>query len=186
MIKNIILLLIISSLLFISCTEDYQPKPKGFLRLAYNDAAYQKTTSDCPYSFEYAKHAIEKKNNKCWVNIEYPGLKGALNITYRPIENNLNELLKEAEKLTYKHSVKADGISAQPFLNSDKKVYGKLLEVTGDAASSLQFHLTDSTKHFLTGALYFEVQPNYDSILPAIKHIEKDIKHLMETLEWNN
>ena len=59
-------------------------------------------------------------------------------------------------------------------------------EVTGNAASPLQFYLTDSIHHFVNGALYFEVQPNYDSILPAVKFIEKDIKHLMETLEWKN
>ena len=65
-------------------------------------------------------------------------------------------------------------------------MYGALSEVTGNAASPLQFHLTDSTNHFITGALYFKVQPNYDSILPAVKYVEKDIKHLMETLEWKN
>ena len=125
-------------------------------------------------------------NSKCWINIQYPSLKASLNLTYRPVENNLKELLLESEKLTYKHSVKADGISAQPYLNADKKVFGSLLEVTGNAASPLQFHLTDSTRHFITGALYFEVQPNYDSILPAIKYLEKDVKHLMETFEWKN
>jgi len=109
-----------------------------------------------------------------------------LNITYRPIENNLKELLQESEKLTYNHAIKADGISTKPYENYKNKKYGALSEVTGNAASPLQFHLTDSTKHFITGALYFKVQPNYDSILPAIKFIEKDIEHLMETLEWKN
>jgi gliding motility-associated lipoprotein GldD len=172
--------------LFTSCSEEIVPKPKAFLRLAYTNAAYQKVTSDCPYEFEYSNTASVDAGDKCWINIVYPKLKASLNVTYRPIENNLTELLRESEKLTYNHAIKADGISSQPFRNSSKKVYGALSEVTGNAASPLQFHLTDSAKHFITGALYFKVQPNYDSILPAIKHVEKDIKHLMETFDWKN
>lgn len=180
------ILLVTICLLLVSCNEETLPKPKAFLRLAYNDANYTKSESDCPYTFEFSEMANASPNTKCWINIRYPSLKASLNITYRPVENNLKELFLESEKLTYKHSIKADGISAQPYENTNKKVYGSLLEVTGNAASPLQFHLTDSTKHFITGALYFEVQPNYDSILPAIKYVEKDIKHLMETLEWKN
>ena len=102
------------------------------------------------------------------------------------MEGNLNKLLQESEKLTYNHAIKAESIVSQPYDNFAKKTYGSMSEVTGNAASPLQFYLTDSIHHFITGALYFEVQPNYDSILPAVKYIEKDIKHLMETLEWNN
>lgn len=181
--KKFLFLILICSILF-SCKDETLPKPKAFLRLAYNDVNYKKTESNCPYTFEYSDIAIANPNAKCWMNIKYPSLKASLNLTYRPVENNLTELLLESEKLTYKHSIKADGISAQPFENNEKMVYGSLLEVTGNAASPLQFHLTDSSKHFITGALYFEVQPNYDSILPAIKFVEKDIKHLMETFEW--
>jgi len=145
-------------LLMTSCTEEIQPKPKAFLRLSYNDATYQKITSDCPYTFEFSNKAIVTPNEKCWINISYPTLKASLNITYRPVENNLIELLKESEKLTYNHSIKADGISAQPFDDATKKVYGALSEVTGNAASPLQFHLTDSTKHFITGALCSKIK----------------------------
>ena len=179
-------IMLFSLVLLISCKEDTQPKPKAFLRLAYDNVSYQKTIVDCPYTFEFSKDAIAKPNTKCWINIHYPKLKASLNITYRPVENNLIELFRESEKLTYNHAIKADGISAVPFEDVKKRTYGALSEVTGNAASPLQFHLTDSSKHFITGALYFEVQPNYDSILPAIKFIEKDIKHLMETLEWKN
>ena len=178
--------IIVALLILISCKEETLPKPKAYLRLAYTNANYEQMRNECPYHFEYSTIAKISANDKCWMNIEYPGLRATLNITYRAVENNLKELLLESEKLTYKHSVKADGISAQPYINDKKKVYGSLLEVTGNAASPLQFHLTDSVQHFLTGALYFEVQPNFDSILPAIKYIEKDVKHLMESLEWKD
>lgn len=180
--KSILLLLVL--IVLNACKEQTLPKPKAYLRLAYTEASYQNPTSDCPYSFEYSQMAEAKPTSECWINIYYPELKASINMTYRPIDGNLKELLLEAEKLTYKHAIKADGISAQPFENKEKKVFGSLLEVSGNAASPLQFHLTDSSAHFITGALYFEVQPNYDSILPAIKFVEQDIKHLMETFEW--
>jgi len=173
-------------LLFVSCNEETLPKPKAFLRLTYENTEYKKISSDCPYTFEVSNGVKTHYDKKCWITIEYPKLKASLNITYRPVENNLKELLRESEKLTYNHAIKADGISAKPYENIKKGKYGALSEVTGNAASPLQFHLTDSTKHFITGALYFKVQPNYDSIYPAIKYIEEDIKHLMETLEWKN
>ena len=36
----------------------------------------------------------------------------------------------------------------------------------------------------MIGSLYFYSRPNYDSLLPALDYIEKDVIHLMETLEW--
>ena len=173
------------SLLLFSCSnEEYLPKPKAFLRLAYNDANYKSLTTNCPYTFEISDIAQADFNEKCWVNIKYPSLKAMLTITYRPVENNLSELLQEAEKLTYNHTIKADNIISNNYENFNLKKYGTLREVIGNAASPLQFHLTDSTNHFLTGALYFDVKPNFDSIFPAVKHIEKDIEHIMETLSW--
>jgi gliding motility-associated lipoprotein GldD len=118
------------------------------------------------------------------MNIEYPKLNASINLTYRPVENNLNELFLEAEKLTFNHAIKADGINSIPYENISKKKYGAIYEVTGNAASPIQFHITDSTKNFITGAVYFNIQPNYDSIVPAIKYLQSDIVHLMETLEW--
>lgn len=184
-IESVVLILIFCSLMT-SCAEESQPKPKAFLRLAYTDVQYQKINTDCPFTFELSSDAVVVPNSKCWLNITYPQLKASLNLTYRPIENNLKELLQESEKLTYNHAIKADGISALPFEDVRKNVYGSLSEVTGNAASPIQFYLTDSVQNFITGALYFKVQPNYDSILPAVKYIEKDIKHLIETLEWKN
>lgn len=184
--NNIPLLILIFVLLLTSCAEETLPKPKAFLRLAFDDVQYKGIKNDCPYTFEISNAAVIKSSSKCWLNITYPKLKASLNLTYRPIENNLKELLQESEKLTYNHAIKADGISTLPFQNTEQNVYGSLSEVTGNAASPLQFYLTDSIQNFITGALYFKVQPNYDSILPAIKYIEKDIRHLMETLDWKN
>jgi gliding motility-associated lipoprotein GldD len=125
---------------------------------------------------------VDDKNN--WLKINYPNLKASIDITYRPVENNLNELLAEAEKLVFKHAVKAEQIIPKDFINPKRRVFGSLYEITGNAASHLQFHVTDSTNNFIKGSLYFYVKPNYDSILPAVSYIKKDILRLIETLEW--
>lgn len=174
------------TIFFISCKEDTAPKPKAQLRLEYSEARYEKFSSDCPFTFDYSKEAKIQLNKKCWVNINYPELKASINLTYRPVQNNLQELFLEAEKLTFNHTIKADGISSVPYEDKINKLYGSLYKVTGNAASPIQFHLTDSTKHFITGAVYFNVPPNFDSIVPAISYLEKDIQHMMESTKWKN
>jgi len=174
------------TVLLSSCGEETLPKPKASLRLSYPSSTYITTQTNCPFSFEISNNAKADFDEKCWVNIRYPKLNASLDITYRKVDNNIKELLRESEKLTYNHAIKADGITPHPFENAKAHKYGAVNEVTGNAASPLQFYITDSSHHFITGALYFDVQPNYDSILPAVKFIEKDIIHLMETLEWKN
>ena len=178
------LILLLFSISLISCGDETLPKPKGYLSLNYPKNIYKKLELNRPYSFNVSKQAItiDEKNN--WLKIKYPKLKASIDITYRPIENNLKELLIESEKLVFEHTVKADQISSNDFLNKDKKVFGTVYEITGNAASQIQFHITDSTKHFIKGALFFYAKPNYDSILPAVGYIKKDIATIMESLEW--
>lgn len=169
-----------------SCKEEVLPKPKAQLRLEYPAPEYESIETDCPYGFEKSSDTELRINNKCWVNIDYPKLKASINMTYRPVDGNLKELFLEAEKLTFNHTIKADGISSAPYVNKDKEVYGSVFEVTGNAASPIQFHVTDSIRHFITGAVYFNVQPNYDSIKPAINYLQKDIIRMIESMEWKN
>lgn len=174
----------ILTLLLLSCKNDSLPKPKSYLKLQYPQNAFVKVTSECPYSFEISKYANINIQNNCWAKIEYPNLKATIHITYRNVDGNLNEILKEVEKLTFEHTIKADAISNRPYDNFQKNVFAKLYNVDGNVATNLQFRATDSLKHVLTGALYFYTKPNYDSIIPTIKYIEKDMEHLIETLEW--
>lgn len=179
-----IVLLIITFSIFTSCKEDILPKPKGYLSLNYPKNSYNILKIVRPYSFKTSEQAIVKNERNNWLKIVYPALKATVNITYRPVENNLKEILTEAEKLVYEHAVKAEEITTKNFENFEKRVFGSLQEISGNAASQIQFHLTDSTRHFLKGTLYFYTKPNYDSILPAVDYIKKDIIQLIETLEW--
>ncbi|MEX6626679.1 gliding motility lipoprotein GldD [Tenacibaculum salmonis] len=180
--RNILLLL--SLLILISCGEQTLPKPKAYLSLQYPNLGYNILNQNTPYTFDVAKTATIKSLPNNWLKIKYPALKASIDITYRPINNNLQELLIEAEKLVLEHTVKADHISWRDYADSDKKVYGKMCEISGNAASQIQFHVTDSTNHFLKGSLFFYTKPNYDSILPAVEYIKKDMIQMLETLKW--
>lgn len=169
-----------------SCNEDVLPKPKAYLSLNYPTVTYKKVVVAKPYSFEVSSDVEIIEQPKFWRQIKYPKLKASIDITYRPIQNNLKELLIESEKLVYKHAVKAEEITTKNFENLEKRVFGSMQEISGNAASQIQFHLTDRTHNFIKGALYFYAKPNYDSILPAVAYIKEDILRLIETLEWNN
>ncbi|NQX81320.1 MAG: gliding motility lipoprotein GldD [Flavobacteriaceae bacterium] len=172
-------------LLLTSCSDEFNPKPNAYLSLEYPENTYKKLESELPFSFEHSSLSVAKSTKNKGLNISYPRMKARINITYKPIKNNLRGLLLDTEKMTYRHTIKADEIKApKEFLNFAKKVFGSIYEITGNSASAIQFHLTDSTNHFLVGALYFEVKPNYDSIRPAISYIRKDIIKLMETFSW--
>jgi gliding motility-associated lipoprotein GldD len=111
-------------------------------------------------------------------------MKATLYLTYKPVNNNIEKLLRDAQKLTYEHVIKADDILEQPFINFDNKVYGMFYEVGGNAATNIQFYVTDSTKNFVTGSLYFYAKPNFDSILPAASYIKADVRKIIETMKW--
>lgn len=171
-------------LFFLSCKEDALPKPKAYLSLEYPEKEYKKIAILRPYSFEVLENTVVKDEQNNWLKIKYPALKASIDITYRKVDNNLKELLIEAEKLVFKHTMKAEEIITKDFFNPEKRVFGSMYEITGNAASHLQFHATDSTDNFLKGSLYFYSKPNYDSILPAVSYIKKDVLRLMGTLEW--
>jgi gliding motility-associated lipoprotein GldD len=186
--KNIILPLI--SILMLGCGDDPLPKPKAFLRLEYPNAVYEKAAIKLPFSFE-KNHLTESSSgtkSSAGVNgldIKYPSLKATIYLTYKKVEDdNLYDLLRDAQNLTQEHTVKADAISSNFFENEEHRVYGMLYEIGGDAASQSQFYVTDSINHFVRGSLYFYAKPNYDSIYPAAEYLKKDIKRIMESIEW--
>ena len=186
MIKKIIAFSIIISATFLnfSCKNEVLPKPSIYLRLDYPEAKYMSFENECPYTFEMNSDAIIKKEKDCDFAITYPKMKATIYLTYKPVTKNIDNLLRDAQKLTYEHVIKADDILEQPYLNPDKKVYGMFYQVEGNAATNAQFYATDSTKHFITASVYFYAKPNYDSIMPAASYIKNDMQRLMETLKW--
>ncbi len=180
---NFLLAGIFSLLFLIGCKDEVLPKPKAQLRLEYPKGE-SKVVQTENYSFQYNSLATVKDLKRSSFTLDYPSIKGAIYLTYKPVQNNLNDLLSDAQKLSYEHVAKADNILEQKFINEDARVFGMFYEVKGNAASQAQFYATDSTKHFLTGSLYFYAKPNYDSIYPAAAYLQNDVRSILETLKW--
>lgn len=183
-----ILFFLLGILNLTGCGEDEaQPKPPAFLSLEYPAAKYTPANLDCPFTFEineFAEIKPSRNNIPCWLNLEYSTMNGIIFITYQQVHNNIDSLLQDAQKLPLQHTIKADAIEGDLYTNELNNTYGMFYDVEGDAASQAQFYLTDSVKHFLTGSIYFNRQPNFDSIVPAADYLKKDIKHLIETVRW--
>jgi gliding motility-associated lipoprotein GldD len=176
----------LATFFLVACNGFVQPKPKAMLRLEYPEQEYKKISDNYPFEIEVNQFTQLKKSAKIAPDIYYPYMKATLYLSYVRVENNIDSLLNDAYKLPGKHMVKAEEIPERVFIAKEHKVYGTLFTVVGNAASQLQFFLTDSTRSFLVGSLYFYSRPNYDSIMPATKYIERDVIQLMETLRWKN
>ncbi len=184
-------------LFLVSCNSAYTPKPRGYYKITFPEKGYQHFNNGaCPFTFDYPKYGVINRDtifldtlpdNPCWFNITFPTLNGNLYLSYKEInrENALNNLVEDAHKMTFKHAVKADFIE-ENYLSTPNHVYGIYYEVGGNAASALQFFITDSIKHFLRGSLYFYNTPNADSIAPVLNFIKPDVMELIKTLKWQD
>ncbi len=184
--KKIYIILLI---LFFGCETRFSPKPKGYLRIELEPKIQAlMEPKECPFSFNLPDYfALNYKSQKnCWIDLTYPKHKATIHITYKKINNNLFQLLEESRQMAYKHTVKADAINEQLYSNKINSTYGKLYNIQGETASSVQFHLTDSANHFIRGSLYFSVQPNQDSLRPIVNYLREDIILMMESLQWND
>jgi len=175
-----------------SCEEDdtvYSPKPKGYVRINFPPKNYELLETDCPYSFEIPNYASPIYNTKnggdpCWFNLYFSQFKATIHFSYKPIANNLSEYLRDSHNFATKHEIKATGIDQMPILRDSAKVYGLIFDISGNTASSIQFYLTDSTKHFLRGALYFNSTPNIDSLQIVVDFLKADVLHMVQTARW--
>lgn len=173
------------------CRRRYTPKPRGYFRIDFPEKEYQLYHDTCPYTFEYPVYGTivpdsDYLSEPCWINIEFPQYNGKIHISYKPISDNIGTLLEDSHTLAYKHTIKADAIDERLFIDRENRVYGVMYDIAGDAASSVQFFVTDSITHFVRGSLYFNLTPNSDSLAPVIDFFREDIIHLIETTRWKS
>lgn len=183
------MILLLLMLLALACQRSYTPKPRGFLRIDFPAKEYVLFDSVCPYTFEYPSYGkivpdTDYMTEPCWINIDFPDFDGIIHISYKEVNQNLNVFIEDSHALTYKHTIKADAIKETVYSNPELEVHGILYDIKGNAASSIQFYLTDSNAHFLRGSLYFNAQPDKDSLAPVISFFREDIIHLMESFAW--
>ena len=191
------LFVFVLTLFIISCRPQvYTPKPPGYYRID-TPSTHQYRLFDqegFPYTFEYPVYSLiandtvfqgNGEKNPYWINIYFLHLGGVINITYREISSKYpySKLIEDAYRLSFFHHEKADYIDERSLISPNGISY-TIYTVGGNAATRYQFTATDSAKHFMRGALYFDTTPNADSLKPATDFLVQDIVHLLNTLKW--
>jgi gliding motility-associated lipoprotein GldD len=187
-------ILLLPLLTLCACDGDedvFSPKPRGYFRIDFPEKNYQRYDSTCPFSFEVPAYSIVNKDRHanaepCWLNLDFPQFKATVHLSYKSVQNNISTYLEDARAFAVRHQIKATGMNESVILRDSAKVYGLLYDIDGNTASSLQFYLTDSTQHFLRGALYFNAAPNTDSLKLIIQFLREDMLHLIKTTRWKN
>lgn len=181
-------------LLLTACGGDsYSPKPRAYYRIEFPKKTYRTFDQGCAYSFEYPVYAEMLRDDSrdtrpCWYNLSFTQFNGRLHLTYYDVlsAREFDGLVEDARTFAFKHTVKANAIDQKLINYPDRKVYGIYYAIEGNTASSVQFFLTDSARHYFRGALYFNERPQYDSIQPVVNFIKKDIDRMIATFKWKN
>jgi len=169
---------------FLACNEGYTPKPKGYSRIDFPQKIWTISNLNCPFQFQTPTYStIEKREQNCWFDLTFKQFNGTLHMSYKKVKGNVNKYIEESRDLAFKHSRVAEAINEQAFINEKSDVYGLVYTFEGATASGMQFYLTDSTEHFVRGALYFNSAIN-DSIIPINNFINKDVYSIIESWQW--
>ncbi|MBM3415092.1 MAG: hypothetical protein FJY20_01330 [Bacteroidetes bacterium] len=197
--KNILCigLLVAGCWLLTACNSPYtQGKKKGYFKIDFPEKKYQKFSQPgYPYTFEYPVYAnvvkdstfFDDKAGDYWINIDIPRFNGRIHVSYKSIneQNNFDSLVRDGFKMAYKQHVNmATGIN-DSLMQTPNGAEGIYFSLGGNTATANQFFLTDSTRHFLRGALYFDAAPNADSLGIVNDFLKQDLQHLINTLQWS-
>ena len=200
-------------LLLVSCNSVYTSKKKGYFNIDLPQHAYQQFNREgFPYSFEYPVYSTiiqdstffdSTPENPYWINIDFPQYNARVFLSYKIIGgkaiykvqqrdgsykdsagiNRFDKMVNDAFNLTNKNDAVATSIR-DSLMKTPNGVHGVYFKVGGNAATARQFFLTDSTQHFIRGALYFGATPNSDSIKPVQDFLTEDIHHMINTFRW--
>jgi len=191
--NNILICFALAAMLFAGCGGgDYTPKPQAYLRIDMPKHSYA-TCDTAPLPFVFDKglaSAIELKKqtaDEVWLDVVYPQWQGVVFLTYKRLNgpDDLRGQTDTSSRLLEKHYKLSSGVEEQGYEDPDNRVFGTVYYLKGSrVASTCQFWLTDSTRHFLRGALYLDRTPNNDSLAPVLRYMQEDIEHLVETLRW--
>ena len=192
--------ILLALLFFTSCDEGPVARPDGFMRIGLpSTETYEPLSEAAPFGLDINAEAKvivkevlteegteEAREGEYWLDIVYPTILSTVQLTYKPVHDNMENLVRDAQQLAYKHTVKASGMREQFFAYPEKKVYGLYYELSGASATTTQFYATDSTNHFLRGVLYHYSTPNADSLAPVTAYMQEEVLRMISTLNWSN
>lgn len=184
--------------LFCSCDNLELPKPNAYLRLDFPPPTYKEivfendgTTFELNTASTLVKNIINITNTNSLTSksISYPLINAEIKLEHYNLNKNikLNDRLKRLNDFTSIHLKKSSNPpKIQEFTNQNKKVYASIINIKGDVTSPSQFYATDSVNNLLIGILNLKSKTKYDSVLPALEYIKKDIYHLIESIKWSD
>ena len=172
-----------------ACGSSSVPKPYGYFRITTPDTAYVPFEAQYPrypYSFALSRNAKVqvRQEEPYWINLYYPALDATIHCSYKPVQRNLRELTNDALEFVYRNASYATSIPEREYSHPEAKVYGVLFDLEGNTASSCQFFVTDSTRHFFRASVYCNCTPNADSLAPVYEYLRTDIVKMVESFEW--
>lgn len=177
--------------LFACSNNDYTPKPRGFFRIEFPEKEYISIQTACPFEFDIPVYGTlvddhSRDAGKCWKNLDLPQFNARLHLSYFEISPSapFHQLTEDARTFVFKHTSKATAIEQKRIHNPRHRVYGIEYFIEGNTASNYQFYVSDSSKHYLRGALYFNEKPHLDSIQPVLEFVKADIEHLIHSIRW--
>lgn len=193
---SFILLLLFWSLLFGCGQEELPvPKPRSYPRIDYPSRnPVQLGPEFCPFDFTFPDYATaeqkelffdEQPANPCWFDLYLAPFDGRIHFSYYPINSQADWEQKrdQAFELAGFHNKRASNIR-EIRINASPELGGMIFDINGPAASPFQFFLTDTTQHFVRGALYFNTQARPDSLRPIIDFVVQDIQGMIESFDW--
>ena len=203
------------SMLIAAWNSPYVSKKRGYFNIDLPQRGYQKFDNpDFPYSFEYPVYAKIVKDstyfdtnpeNPFWINVDFPQFHSRIFLSYKAVGgkalykikqpdggykdslgiNVFDKMVNDAFTLTNKNNVVSNSIN-DSLIHTSNGINGVFFKVGGNAATSKQFFLSDTSKHFIRGALYFDVTPNADSLKPVQDFLQADMDHMINTFRWKN
>ncbi|MDO8965582.1 gliding motility lipoprotein GldD [Algoriphagus sp.] len=188
--KNLLILLLLLAGMT-SCEKAWLPKPPGYNKIDLPKHAYTRLIGEYPYQLDFSTSSQVEPDSfnlkeKAWINLNYQDFRAKVHLTYKKIDGtntNFEKLSNDAFKLTAKHQIKAYGIE-EGVLITPNGYTAVVAELSGEVPTQFQFFVTDSTNHFLRGAVYFNTAMKNDSLAPVIEYIKIDMTHLMNSVKF--
>ncbi len=174
-----------------SCEKVWLPRPPGYNKIDLPKHRYDKLIGAYPYELDFSTASQVEPDSfnlteKTWINLNYKDFGAKVHLTYKRIDGKntkFETLSNDAFKLTAKHQIKAYGIE-EGVLITPNGYTAVVAELSGEVPTQFQFFVTDSTDHFLRGAVYFNTSMKNDSLAPIIEFIKIDMTHLMNSVKF--
>ena len=191
--KNTLVVVVVLLFVFSSCgdNEMHIPKPPTYLKLELPNHDYVRYSNDCPYEFDVSKmfnvkDVFNDSVKSCHKEIELGELNGVINFSFIDMVESLSMYVNYSNDKVDEHKIKAVEILDTRIIREKDSVFGTFFELKGDVATHFQFYLTDSTSRFVSGVVYFNSVPNYDSLKPSIDYLRVDLLKIINTFNWKD